>query len=137
MTGHHSLIGLACLALLAGCGGGAPFEGRAYPAGVSVETLDVQVERDETELRLTNTSARDFGPATLWVNAGFSHPIDGFAIGESLTIDLGAFVDEYGNRFRSGGFFATRQPHDVVLAEIEDGSDGARYGLIVVRGEAE
>ena len=136
MTRHHSLIGLACLALLTGCQGGATFEGRAYPTGVSAETLDVQVERDDTRLLLTNTSARSFGASILWVNAGFSHPIDGLAIGQSITLDLASFVDESGNRFRAGGFFATRRPHDVVLAEIEDGADGTRYGLIVVRGEA-
>ncbi|GAB4554361.1 MAG: hypothetical protein Tsb0013_16970 [Phycisphaerales bacterium] len=136
MARHHSLIGLTILALLGGCRSGAPAEGRAYPPGPSAETLDIQVEREETVLRLTNTSARSFGPSTLWVNAGFSHPIDGFGIGETLVLDLGSFVDEYGNRFRAGGFFATRQPHDLVLAELEDGADGTRYGLIVTRGEA-
>lgn len=106
-----------------------------YPAGRSLETLDVQVERDDTRLYMTNTSARAFGPSTLWVNKGFSLPIDGFAVGESLTLELSSFIDEHANRFRSGGFFATRVPHDVVMVEIEDAS-GDLYGLIVVRGEA-
>ena len=97
----------------------------------------MQVERDDTRLRLTNTSARAFGPSTLWVNAGFSREISEFGLGDSLELDLREFVDEFGNPFRAGGFFATRQPHDVVLVEIEDGVDGQRYGLIVIRGEAE
>ena len=84
---------------------------------------------------MTNTSARAFGPSTLWINASHSREIDGFAIGESLTLDLRSFVDEYGNTFRAGGFFATRRPHDLVLAEIETG-DSERFGLIVTRGEA-
>lgn len=109
---------------------------RPYPGGQAVETLDIQVEREGPTVRFTNTSARSFGESTMWINGGFSRPLEPVAIGESVSLDLRTFVDEYGNAFRGGGFFATRVPHDLVLAEIEE-ADGQRFGLIVIRGEAE
>jgi hypothetical protein len=129
---------LGALATTVACQSDAkPEWARPYPPGQAVETLNVQVTRDETRLTLTNTSARDFGPATLWINKSFAKPIDGFAIGQTLNLDLATFTNQFGDRFRAGGFFATDRPHDVVLAEIEEGDTGERYGFIVVRGEAE
>ncbi len=135
MQRDHFLIGAVCLSLLAGCGETVRQQGRVYPDGTSESTLDIQVQREETKIALTNTSAIAFGPSTLWVNASFSRPVKGLGIGQTLTLELSDFIDEHGNRFRAGGFFATRRPHDVVLVEIED-AEGVRYGLIVTRGEA-
>ncbi len=84
----------------------------------------------------TNTSARSFEASTMWINGSYSRPVDPIGIGESVTLDLRTFVDEFGNAFRAGGFFATRTPHDLVLAEIEE-QDGSRFGLVVIRGIAE
>ncbi|MEQ8844059.1 MAG: hypothetical protein RIB58_04320 [Phycisphaerales bacterium] len=110
---------------------------RAYPESLDrVTTLDVQVIRRPQSIELTNATARAFGPSTLWLNAAFSRPIDGLAVGETLTIPLGEFRNEFSERFRAGGFFATVDPTKLVLAELET-DDGALYGLIVVENVLE
>lgn len=93
------------------------------------EVLDIQVFRNVTTLELTNTTARSFEDATIWLNQRYSMPIGGLDIGESLELPLRRFVDEYGDTFRAGGFFATRDPDPVVLAQLE--SEGVLYGLLM------
>lgn len=126
------------LALLGGCGlfrSGAysPIDveyARALPEGLTQEqTLDIQVFRDGTRLELTNTTARSFGEATLWVNRRFGLPIDRFDIGQTLDVPLARFVDQYGVPFRAGGFFATEPPDPVVLVQLEH--DGFLHGLVI------
>lgn len=119
---------------------GAATEPRAYPyAETRGDVENIQVFRDGTHLRLTNTTATGFGAGRLWVNRRFSREIDGLAVGESLDLNLYEFVDQYGDKFRAGGFFATQDPDNVVLVQLEarrldDASDDpSMYGLIVVR----
>jgi hypothetical protein len=104
---------------------------RPYPTEMAKEpSLPIQVLRDVTKIRLTNTSARSFGASTVWLNGRYSRAIEGLAIGETRTLDVGGFTDEFGSRFRGGGFFATVDPDPLVMAEIESG--GKMYGLVVV-----
>jgi len=103
---------------------------RPMPADLAQEqTLDIQVFRNGTRLVLTNSTARTFEDATLWVNRRFSMPIERFEIGQTLNPELRGFVDEFGVPFRAGGFFATEPPDPVVLVQLEDG--GAMHGLVV------
>lgn len=125
---------LSCV-LLGACAGSGntlrPNASRAYPKELTRRgTLPIQVIRHVTHIELTNTTARSFGPSTIWINGRFSMPIDGLAIGQTLRLDLREFRDEFGDTFRAGGFFATRDPDALVLAELEN--DDAMYGLIVV-----
>lgn len=93
---------------------------RPYPADAfQTSTVNIQVVRDGTEIELTNTTARSFGPCTLWINERFSKPLDGFKIGETLRFSLRDFRDQYSEPFRAGGFFATVLPDEVVKAELE------------------
>jgi hypothetical protein len=119
---------------------------RAYPAAPTRgETLDIQVFRQTKHLELTNTTARAFGPSTLWLNARFSRPISGLGVGQSLRLRLDEFRDEYQDEFRGGGFFATELPDRLVLAELEVPKGTAESGnapseflrLVVVGGEDE
>ena len=139
MAHTNSIASLAVLVgagLLAGCSGSGnilarptSYEGVPPSPLAQAEVLNIQVLRNVTDLELTNTSARAFGPGLLWVNERFSYPIDGLAIGESLDLPLRDFVDEFGDPFRAGGFFATREPDPVVLAQLESG--GVLYGLLL------
>jgi hypothetical protein len=138
ISGFGAVLGVV-LALTTGAGCASDGEratARPYPSGQRVRTLDIQAERLDTRLVMTNTSARAFGPSTVWVNASYAREIEAFPIGASLDLDLAEFVDEFGNHFRAGGLFATRRPDDVVLVEIEDAA-GDIYGLIVVRDESQ
>ena len=141
---------LACLAgalgagftaaLGAGCAGparpGPESYARAYPYEVGQSVVhDIQVFRAGTRLKLTNTTARSFGPGTVWVNQRFSRPVEGLGVGASLDLDLYEFVDEFGETFRAGGFFATQDPDPVVLVQYETAADEAVHGFVLVRDE--
>ncbi len=104
---------------------------RAYPRATPLgEVLDVQVFRSGTKLTMTNSTSRSFGPSTLWVNERFSRPIQGFGAGQTLSLDLYSFRDEYQDQFRAGGFFATRDPDPVVLVQLETGPEDQYDELI-------
>lgn len=121
---------------VAGCRSASSPElaGPEYPDEVvQAKTLDIQVVRTETVIRLTNTTARSFGKSTLWMNRWYSHPIEKFGVGETLELSLWDFRDENGEAFRAGGFFATRRPDRLVQAQLE--TDGSMHGLVVVKGE--
>jgi hypothetical protein len=100
--------------------------------------LDIQVFRKTKHLEFTNTTARAFGPSTIWLNGWFSRPIDSLAVGESVRIPLSEFRDRHSEAFRGGGFFATEEPDTLVTAELETtDQDGGTvlYRLVVVGGE--
>lgn len=117
---------------------------RPYPAAIEpTEILDVQVFREVTRLKMTNTTATGFGPGTVWINRRYARDIEGFATGQTLDLDLTEFVDEFAAPFKAGGFFATKRPDPVVVVELETGSDAdattqARqiHGFVIVRDEA-
>lgn len=108
----------------------------SFPALKQSKTLDIQVVRDGTHIRLSNTTATPFGRSRLWLNRRFSMAIESWAIGQTLDLPLSDFRDEFGERFRAGGFFAAEAPDTIVQAQIqtplEPTSDAALLGLIVV-----
>jgi hypothetical protein len=106
----------------------------AMPRG---ETAPVQVFREVTTLRMTNTTARAFGPGRLWLNQQYSAEVGVIEPGQTLEMDLRTFVDEFGDVYRAGGFFAQRDPANVVLVEIEDGPADNRelVGFVVVENK--
>lgn len=110
---------------------------RPYPDLKQSEVLNIQVFRRAKTIEFTNTTARAFGPSTVWVNARFCQPIDGLAIGQSKTLRMKDFRDEFQDAFRGGGFFAVEPPERLALAQIETKtSDGktVMLGMIVVGG---
>ena len=136
-----TLIAMACLTgTMGGCSSTPTPTGyeRVYPENPNrVQTLDIQVFRETKHVKLTNTTATAFGPSTLWLNAWYSRPIDGFAVGETLRLPLSSFRDEHSYAFRGGGFFAVEAPERLALAELEVERDGESvyYRLVVVGGE--
>ncbi len=137
------LCALAALTSLCACAtldelaGNARLEnGPVYPQSLGQSgMLDIQVFRRETVLVLTNTTSESFPHGgRIWVNAQFSMPFEKFEIGETLSVDLRDFVNEFGERFRAGGFFATERPDRVVLVQIEHSEQ--IIGLVVVEDEA-
>lgn len=114
---------------------------RPYPeATASGGVADIQVIREETRITMTNTTAREFGPSTVWINMQWALPIAGFKPGETMTLDLAQFRNEYHERFRAGGFFAVERPDTVALTQIETaGVEGKAemVGLVTVKGAAE
>ena len=109
--------------------------GPAYPDAMPRGSVaPVQVFREVATLRMTNTTARTFGPGRLWLNQQYSAEVGPFEPGQTLELDLRSFVDEFGDIYRAGGFFAQREPAAVVLAEMESGPADNRQlvGFVVV-----
>jgi hypothetical protein len=135
-SASSTLVAALTLLSAAGCSQGPnpALAGPPYSERQQGKTLDIQVVRDETVIRLTNTTARAFGESRLWVNRWYSLPIKKFAVGQTLELNLGDFRDEYGEAFQAGGFFATKKPERLVLAQLDTGDQ--LLGLVVVnRGE--
>ena len=118
---------------LAGCST-APDTSKSGPAKPAVakqtSIVDIQVFRDETVIRMTNTTAKPLGPGRMWINNWFSRSFDGLGVGQTAVLQLNEFRDQYGAAFRAGGFFAADRPDTIVLAQIETG--GELIGLVVV-----
>ncbi len=137
---RHAPLALL-LILLAGCASDpAPRAPRFHDALVQSETLNIQVVRHTTHIAFTNTTARSFGASRVWINRRFARDIDALAIGQSVDLPLREFVDEYGDRFRAGGFFAAEAPDRVVQVQLEPqgqaaGATRQLLGLVVVQGE--
>jgi hypothetical protein len=109
-----------------------------YPEDISQgEVFDVQVFRDVSMLKFTNSTTRDFGASVVWINKRYSLAIPGFASGETVELDLHDFVDEFGDVYRAGGFFAQRTPAPVVLMQIEtvENDEPILYGFVVVENK--
>ncbi len=130
----------ACAAIPAGCASAPPSmeSDIVYPAHVGQrEMLDIQVVQHATTIEFTNTTARAFGPCRMWLNARFSRALDGLRVGETLTLNVSEFRDEFNESFRHGGFWATRPGDRLVLAQIEvpptgGGEKPSLLGLVVV-----
>lgn len=121
--------------VLSGCGSTpvATEERPAYPRHIrQAEVLDIHVLRDETRITATNTSGMNLGPALVWLNGRYSLPIRAWAPGETLTFRLADFADEYGERFRAGGFFSTEAPEPLVLAQVQPEGEERLIGLLVI-----
>jgi len=134
LAAFTSLAGCATLDELAGDSILEP--GPVYPQELGQSgMLDIQAFRSETSLLLTNTTSESFpGGGRIWVNAQFSFPFGSFDIGQTMDVDLRNFVNEFGERFRAGGFFATERPDRVVLVQLEHGE--RIDGIVVVEDEA-
>lgn len=137
--GARAIAGLlaGAAAALAGCAHGPnpDLAGPSYPELAQTATLDIQVVRHETDIRLTNTTASSYKSCRLWLNRWYSRPIERLDVGQTLTLSLWDFHDEYGESFEAGGFFATRRPEKLVLAQLETG--GELLGLVVVEAPTE
>ncbi len=134
------LTTLLCLASAPGCLRSAAFTERApYPK--QFQTLppsNIQLYRSGRSITLTNTTARNFGPSTIWLNRWFRRDIEGLGIGETMTLSLADFTDEFGDAFKGGGFFATTAPERIVHAELETDADAGRAMLpLIVVGQRE
>lgn len=127
-----TVLALLLSCVLPGCSGPQKVDyAREYPAETPVgPTLDIQLIREPTHVRLINTSAQSFGPSTIWLNQWAGRPIEGLAIGESLRLPLSEFRDHNSIAFRGGGFFATRAAERLACAHLET-AEGV-YGLVVI-----
>ncbi|MCA9287251.1 MAG: hypothetical protein KDA05_01620 [Phycisphaerales bacterium] len=137
------VLGAAGLGLLgSGCGGATSVDtsfARPFPSGLEQQrVLAIQVRREPTSITFTNTTASHVPAGTMWLNKRYSRPFSGLGVGQTVTMRLVEFVDEFGESFRPGGFWATRASQRLVLAqfEVDDGAGATTLiGTVVVNGE--
>lgn len=113
----------------------APFSQPFPESAKQSETLDIQVIRDGTTISFTNTTARTLPATIMWLNRRFCRPVDALEVGETRTLALSGFKDEFGQPFRAGGFFASEAPDKLVQAQLESvDAQGAKtlLGLVVI-----
>lgn len=132
----------AALCVLPGCSSSQPVDtsqARPFPEALEqARVLDIQVRREPTTVTLTNTTASDIPPCTMWLNKRYSRPFPGLNVGDTTTLALDSFIDEFGERFRPGGFWATRPSQRVVLAQFEipdPAGSASLLGAVVINGE--
>lgn len=117
--------------LLAGCAGEPTLvEGLSFPAGLKqTRTIPVQVERINTDIRLTNTTDQTLS-GRLWANQWWSRTLDPVPPGRTVTLDLRTFKDKFNTSYRAGGFFATENPDKLVLTQLQ--TDSELIGLLTL-----
>ena len=134
-----TLLIVLLAALASGCrsAGDLAVPAVSFPALKQAKTLDIQVVRRGTHIRLSNTTSSPFAKSRLWLNRRFSLAIESWAIGQTFDLPLSDFRDEFGERFRAGGFFAAEAPDSIVQAQLQTPLEGdsALLGLIVVPGD--
>ena len=107
-----------------------------YPSRLhSTQTVDMQVFRRETEIEIVNSTARSYQDIDVWVNQRYVHAVDSLPAGQTVTLSLWDFHDEWGGTFNAGGFFRAYEPTPVRLVEIQPGAAQPLVGLVTIRRE--
>lgn len=111
-------------------------DNRPYPMELRQQgSIDIQVIQKDTTLELTNTTTRTLEGGTLWLNQRFARDVETLAPGDKREYDLDSFLDQFGDYFRPGGFWATRTPDRIAQAQWEErvpGQPPRLVGLIAV-----
>lgn len=106
---------------------------RPYPNHLPQgETVRVQVLSDGISIDVVNATATGYRDFDLWLNRRYCRYVPRLDAGESITLRLDTFWDHLGEGPQVGGFFATREPTPIVLAEIQIDETSPLVGLVAV-----
>jgi len=106
---------------------------RPYPAHLPRgETVRVQVLSDGVAIDVVNATATAYREFDLWLNRRYRRFVPRLDPGESITLRLDTFWDHLGEGPQVGGFFASRDPTPIVLAEIQTDETSPLVGLVAV-----
>jgi hypothetical protein len=101
----------------------------------STSTVDMQVFRRDTIIEIINSTPRSYSDFDLWINQRYVQHVDSLTAGQSITLSLWDFYDEYGDRFNAGGFFRAYTPTPVRLVQIHPAQGQPMIGLVTIRSE--
>jgi len=109
---------------------------RPYPFELhSTDTVDMQVFRDHENIEIVNTTATTYTDVDVWINQRYVRRVDAIHAGQSVTVSLWDFSDQWGGVFNAGGVWRTLEPTPVRLVELQTSEDGPLVGLIAIRAE--
>jgi hypothetical protein len=109
---------------------------RAYPFELhNTDSVDIQVFRDHEKLEIINATATSYNDVDIWINQRYVNHVESLPAGESVTLSLWEFGDQWGGVFNAGGVFRTYEPMPVRLVEIQSAADAPLVGLITIRAE--
>lgn len=95
-------------------------EPRPYPYDAPIiRTLDVQIFRDGSHIELVNHTTQSLADFDLWLNERYLRHVAALPPGESVTLSLYEFLDEFNEPFRGGGIWSTKLPEPIVKAEVQ------------------
>jgi len=97
-----------------------------------VQVADVQIHPGDTTITIVNASPVSYEPATVWVNQRYALTLDRLAAGETTTVSLWEFFDQWGQRYPAGGFWRTVDPVPVLLVEIQTAADTPMVNAVTV-----
>src|SRR5690606_5666220 len=116
-------LALACLAMLplAACTTGPGEHGShpVYPRNLTQQdTLNIQESHDVRRSTFTSPWDQVFGSSRRWPHGSYGSDVEPIEIDETLTLALNDFVNDHGELFRAGRFFAAERPDVLVLAQL-------------------
>ena len=103
-----------------------------YPSNAPFKAdLDIVATREGGSLLLVNRTARRYENVQIWLNQQHIGLAPQILIGDSNRYELSRFINEHGEPYPIGGFLTPEKTFPIVVAEMFDPSDGARYRLLV------
>ena len=109
---------------------------RPYPEELHrPETVDIQVFRDGTNLKIYNSTATTYRDFDVWINQRYVKRVAELPAGGRIKLSLWDFWDERGEVIDAGGLFRTYEPTPVRLVQIQPSENQPLIGLITIRAE--
>jgi hypothetical protein len=127
------------LTILVGCQAPPPNISNAtdrYPFNLhTINSLSIQVVRDQEFVKIVNSTANDFSNSMLWVNQQYTQPLPSMPAGSTIRVNLWDCYDTLGDQFNAGGFWRTDEPTKLVIAELQQSDTQPLVGLLVIGEE--
>lgn len=95
----------------------------------------MQVFRDNEKIEIVNTTAKTYTDIDIWLNQRYVRHLDLLPAGESVTLSLWDFCDQWGGVINAGGVWRTYTPTPVRMVEIQTSDTEPMIGLIAIRAE--
>ena len=109
---------------------------RPYPHELhTTNVADMHVFRRGTSIEIVNSTAHSYNDFYLWINQRYVRHVDALSAGETITLSLWDFRDEFGDAFNAGGFFRTYPATPVRLVQIQPAEGEQLLGLVTIRAE--
>ena len=109
---------------------------RPYPDALhTTNVADMQVFRRGTSIEIVNATAHSYREVDLWLNQRYVCHVSEIPAGQSTTLSLWDFHDEFGDAFNAGGFFRSYEATPVRMVEIQTAPEQPMIGLVAIRAE--
>lgn len=95
------------------------------------ESLDIIVEQQGDQLKVTNVAARGVESFQLWLNQQYVTVADKLAPGQTISLPMSGFINQYGEAFPTGSFLSPDKARPLVSADLYDPRTGQLHAVTV------